>query len=64
MYKLPNRFWSKRVAMHIGNYIGKFIEVDPSSFKGVRRAYMRIRVEINIRNPLPKLMNISRIGGD
>lgn len=55
---------SKKIAKHIGNYIGRFVESDPNDFMGVWRNYMRIHVAIDVRFPLKCKMKIRKQGGE
>ncbi|XP_074348254.1 uncharacterized protein LOC141687015 [Apium graveolens] len=54
----------ERVLKEVGNYVGFFIESCPKNFTGVWREYMRIRVTIDLSNPLKRRMKIRRSGGD
>ncbi|KAM7462720.1 hypothetical protein LguiA_030841 [Lonicera macranthoides] len=62
VYNLPVGFMSEKVAEHIGNYIGTFVEADRNNFNGGRREFMRIRVSLDIRKSLKTRMKIQKEG--
>lgn len=41
LHDMSAGFMSQRVAMDIGNYLGKYVDGDPNNFVGVWREYMR-----------------------
>lgn len=47
----------------MGNYIGTFVKADPTSFDGPWKAYVRIRVTMNVLKPIKRKMKIKRDGG-
>lgn len=53
-HNLPVGFMSELVGKHLANYIGEFVDYDPSNNTSVWRAYMRLRVRIDVRQPLKK----------
>lgn len=59
IHGLPPGFFSEHVARSIGN----FIESDSNNFKGTRKAYVRIRVLLNVSKALKRKMRISLAGG-
>lgn len=64
VFDLPCGFMSTQVGRHIGDYIGKFLESDQNNFNGHWRSYMRIRVKLDVRNPLKRRMKIKKEGGE
>lgn len=52
IYDLPIGFNSEFILKSIGNYVGKFIEVDSRKFQGLSKNYLRIKVAIDTRRPL------------
>lgn len=46
------------MAQNIGNFVGSFIKMDSNTFDGSWLEFMRIRVKIDIRQPLKKRMTI------
>ncbi|KAJ8748273.1 hypothetical protein K2173_000845 [Erythroxylum novogranatense] len=57
-------FVSERVARDAGNYLGEYIESDARNYTCIWRDFMRIRVAIDIRNPLKRKLFIKRSGGE
>lgn len=45
LHDMSSGFMSQRVAVDIGNYIGKYVEGDPNNFVSVWREFPRIRVQ-------------------
>ena len=62
IFDLQVGFMSTRVAKDIGDYIGRFIELDKNNFTGIWRNYLQIRVEIDVRKPLVRRMKITKAG--
>lgn len=63
-HNLPEGFMSEAVGKLLGNYIGQFVEYDPSNNACVWREYMRLRVLIDIRQPLKKERKVRVAGGE
>ncbi|EEF33910.1 conserved hypothetical protein [Ricinus communis] len=63
VHDLPIGFMSERVAMHIGNYVRTFEEVNPNNFGGIWRNYMRIQIMFYVQNSLKRKKN-KKAGGD
>lgn len=55
---------SELVRKHLGNYIGQFVDYDPSNNSCVWRAYMRLHVRIDVRKPLKKNWKVRMEGED
>ncbi|KAL9441583.1 hypothetical protein AB3S75_020141 [Citrus x aurantiifolia] len=64
VYNLPIGFLSEKVLTNIGNYIREFQASDPNNFMGVWRNYMRIRVSIDVRQPLKRRLRLKKEGGE
>ncbi|KAH9708700.1 reverse transcriptase domain-containing protein [Citrus sinensis] len=64
IYNLPIGFQSEKILQSISNYIGKFVESDENNLKGIWRNYMRIRVAIDVRQPLKRRMRLKKADGD
>lgn len=62
IHELKVGFMSEKILKGIGNYIGRFIDCCPTNFTGTWRDYMRIRVSINLNNPLKRRMKIKMAG--
>lgn len=52
VHNLPSGFMSEKVAKVIGDSVGNFESADPRNFEGTKKAFMRVRVMIDIRKPL------------
>lgn len=63
-HNLPVGFMSELVGKHLANYIGEFVDYDPSNNSCVWRAYMRLRVRVDVRQPLKKNRRVRMEGGD
>lgn len=64
VHKVPAGFWSEKVGQKIGNKLGDFIESNPNNFTGIRREFIRIRVNVNINKPLKSSLNLKAGGGN
>ncbi|KAK1404491.1 hypothetical protein POM88_004096 [Heracleum sosnowskyi] len=64
IYDLPIGFNSECVLRSIGDYLGKFLEVDPKNFQGLWRNYLRVKVAIDVQFPLKSRMKIKKAGGE
>lgn len=63
-HNLPIGFMSELVGKHLANYIGEFVDYDPSNNSCVWRAYMRLRVRIDVTKPLKKNRRVRMEGED
>ncbi|KAK6148365.1 hypothetical protein DH2020_019277 [Rehmannia glutinosa] len=52
------------VGKQLVNFVGKFVEYDGNNNSAIWRAYMRIKVEIDVRLPLKRFKKIRRLEGD
>lgn len=64
IHNLPIGFMSEFVGRTLGNYIGEFLDYDPNNDSCVWRTYMRIRVKVDVRQPLKKDRKVIMEGGD
>lgn len=60
---LPHGYLSEKVGNQLGNFIGKFLEYDKSNNLAAWRSYMRIRVEIDVTQPLKRFKKIRQANG-
>ncbi|GAV75841.1 DUF4283 domain-containing protein/zf-CCHC_4 domain-containing protein, partial [Cephalotus follicularis] len=59
VFGVPYLRFSKEVGEVIGNSIGKFEDGELIIGKGNNGSYMRLRIKIDVRNPLKRGMNLS-----
>lgn len=52
LYDVPIGYINKSMAKLVGNYIGIFIAYDTKNIREIRKDYMRVRVKIDVRQPL------------
>lgn len=64
IYDLPIGFNSECILKSIGNFVGKFVEVDPKNFQGLMRDYLRIKVAFDVRRSLKSRMKLKKAGGE
>lgn len=64
IYDLPVGYMSEAVGKQLGNFIGKFLEYDVNNNSALWRAYMRIRVAVDVHNPLKRCKKIRKVGGE
>lgn len=57
-------FWTGRVAENIENYIGSFVCSEKNSFDGSWKAFLWIKVLVDIRKPLKARIRLKKPGGD
>lgn len=57
-------FMSPIIGQSLGNFIGDFLEYDPKNSSGIWRSYMRIRVNVEVRQPLKKSRKVKKPGGE
>uniref|UniRef100_A0A199UAY2 CCHC-type domain-containing protein n=1 Tax=Manihot esculenta TaxID=3983 RepID=A0A199UAY2_MANES len=63
VHDVPLGFWSEKYAQDIGNFIGSFIAADPKNFTQVWHEYMRIRVDVDVRLPLKRKLQVRKPKG-
>ena len=54
LFGLPVEFWNPKILEGIGNTIGAFVKVADTTRRGKFTSYARIRVYMNIAEPLPE----------
>jgi hypothetical protein len=63
VFNLPHGYMNEYVGMLIGCHIGRFVKYDESNYYGPWRMYMRIRVALNIAEPLRRSMVLEKEDG-
>ncbi|KAL8476481.1 hypothetical protein ACS0TY_028954 [Phlomoides rotata] len=58
IYGLPVGYFSDSIGSTLGNFVGNFIEYDASNTTADWREYMRVRVEIDVDQPLKRCKKI------
>jgi 14-3-3 protein epsilon len=64
VHNLPTGLMAERVGKTLANYIGSFVEYDKNNKGSFWREYMRIRVRVDIRQPLKKDSRVKNHGGN
>ncbi|XP_037496341.1 uncharacterized protein LOC119371035 [Jatropha curcas] len=64
IHKLDDGFMTERVAVHLGNELGSFLESDPNNFTGPRRSYMRLKYLHDVRNPIRQTLKLRSKAGN
>jgi hypothetical protein len=64
VHNLPMGLMAERVGKTLANYIGSFVEYDKNNKGSFWREYMRIRVRVDIRQPLKKDSKVKNQGGN
>jgi 14-3-3 protein epsilon len=64
VHNLPTGLMAERVGKTLANYIGSFLEYDKNNKGSFWREYMRIRVRVDIRQPLKKDSRVKNQGGE
>jgi 14-3-3 protein epsilon len=64
VHNLPTGLMAERVGKTLANYIGSFVEYDKNNKGSFWREYMRIRVRVDIRQPLKKESRVKNQGGN
>jgi 14-3-3 protein epsilon len=64
VHNLPTGLMAEKVGRALANYIGSFVEYDKNNNSSFWRKYMRIRVRVDVRQPLKKDKKVKSAGGD
>ncbi|WOG86768.1 hypothetical protein DCAR_0205986 [Daucus carota subsp. sativus] len=63
VYDIPLRMLTEKIVQSIGNLVGTFVKMDPTTLNGLWKQYIRIRVTMDIKKPLKRRMKLKREGG-
>lgn len=58
IYDVPIGYFSEKVGIMLGNFIGRFLEYDASNRGASWKPYMQIRVEVDVNKPLKRRKSI------
>lgn len=58
VHDIPKGLISENILKSIGTFIGMYVKSDPANFDGTWKAFVRIRVTLNIQKPLKRRMKI------
>jgi 14-3-3 protein epsilon len=64
VHNLPTGLMAERVGKTLANYIGSFVEYDKNNKGSFWREYMRIKVRVDVRQPLKKESRVKNQGGE
>ncbi|GAU30590.1 hypothetical protein TSUD_392810 [Trifolium subterraneum] len=64
VHNLPTGLMLEKVGTRLANYIGSFVEYDKNNNNSFWRQYMRLRVRVDVRQPLKKNTRVKNIGGE
>ncbi|MCH94705.1 hypothetical protein A2U01_0015670, partial [Trifolium medium] len=64
VHNLPAGFMAEKVGKKLANYIGEFVEYDKNNNSSFWRQYMRLRVRVDVRQPLKKHKKVKNKGGE
>ncbi|MBA0732667.1 hypothetical protein Gogos_016742, partial [Gossypium gossypioides] len=62
IHDVPVGLFFENFAKQLGNFVGVFLEYDASNLGKENRNYMRIRVQIDVRNPLKRKKQVMSSG--
>jgi hypothetical protein len=64
VHNLPVGLMAEKVGKKLANYIGSFVEYDKNNNTSIWRQYMRLRVRVDVRQPLKKESKVKNQGGE
>lgn len=64
VYDLLVGFRSEKVCATIGDFAGRYIELDPCNFDGSCKEFIRIRIQLDVRQSLKQQTKMKRKGRD
>lgn len=63
LYGVPSGLMTEAAGKRMGNFFGSFISYDPNNNSSIWRECMRIRIDVDIRQPLKRKKKICRRNG-
>ncbi|GAU49142.1 hypothetical protein TSUD_191440 [Trifolium subterraneum] len=64
IHNLPTGLMKEKVGSTLANYIGKFVEYDKNNISSFWRQYMRVKVRMDVNQPLKKDAKVKNIVGE
>ncbi|PNX64869.1 hypothetical protein L195_g054243, partial [Trifolium pratense] len=64
IHDLPMGLMKEKFGIQLANYIGQFVEYDKNNNSSFWRQYMRIRVKVDVRQPLKKDTRVKNRAGE
>jgi hypothetical protein len=64
VHNLPVGLMAEKVGKKLANYIGSFVEYDKNNNTSIWRQYMRLRVRVDVHQPLKKESKVKNQGGE
>lgn len=64
IYNIPHGLFTERVGRSLGNFIGTFQAYDESNWGAAWKPYMRIKVAVNVEQPLRRWKKIKMGSGN
>ncbi|MCH95184.1 hypothetical protein A2U01_0016158, partial [Trifolium medium] len=64
IHNLPVGLMKEKVGISLANYIGSFVEYDKNNNTSFWRQYMRVRVKVDVRQPLKKDTKVKNKEGE
>ncbi|MCH85964.1 DUF4283 domain protein [Trifolium medium] len=64
VHNLPVGLMVEKAGTKLANYIGAFVEYDKNNNSSFWRQYMRLRVQVDVRQPLKKDSRVKNKGGE
>ncbi|MCI06737.1 hypothetical protein A2U01_0027797, partial [Trifolium medium] len=64
IHNLPTGLMKERVGKTLANYIGSFLEYDKKNNSSFWMQYMRVRVKVDVRQPLKKDTKVKNMAGE
>lgn len=59
LYDLPTAFWKESIRKKLASRIGEVLRVELDDGRGGWRQYLRVRVKIEVDNPLVRVVNVA-----